>query len=59
MTVRKSDKVKQDEIIAGINISGVSQELLHSIGPFISKLNHIRVFGSKCAGAMFSCQRIP
>src|ERR1041384_1128099 len=46
MTVRKSDEIKQDEIIAGINISGVSQELLHSIGPFISKLNHIRVFGA-------------
>ncbi|MDP9306035.1 MAG: fructose 1,6-bisphosphatase [Thermoproteota archaeon] len=53
MTVRKSDKIKQDEIIAGINISGVSQELLHSIGPFISKLNHIRVFGANALELCF------
>ena len=53
MTVRKSDKLKQEEIIAGINISGVSQELLHSIGPFISKLNHIRVFGANALELCF------
>ena len=53
MTVRKSDKIKQEEIIAGINISGVSQELLHSIGPFISKLNHIRVFGANALELCF------
>jgi len=53
MTVRKSDKIKQDEIIAGINISGVSQELLHSIAPFISKLNHIRVFGANALELCF------
>ncbi|MDW0181427.1 MAG: inositol monophosphatase family protein [Nitrososphaeraceae archaeon] len=53
ITVRKSDKIKQDEIIAGINISGVSQELLHSLGPFISKLNHIRVFGANALELCF------
>ena len=53
ITVRKADKIKQDEIIAGINISGVSQELLHSIGPFISKLNHIRVFGANALELCF------
>lgn len=53
ITVRKSDKIKQEEIIAGINISGVSQELLHSIGPFISKLNHIRVFGANALELCF------
>ena len=53
MTVRKSDEIKQDEIIAGINISGVSQELLHSISPFISKLNHIRVFGANALELCF------
>jgi myo-inositol-1(or 4)-monophosphatase len=53
MTVRKSNKIKQEEIIAGINISGVSQELLHSIGPFISKLNHIRVFGANALELCF------
>jgi myo-inositol-1(or 4)-monophosphatase len=53
MTVRKSDKIKQEEIIAGINISGVSQELLHSIGPFVSKLNHIRVFGANALELCF------
>ncbi|MDW0223249.1 MAG: inositol monophosphatase family protein, partial [Nitrososphaeraceae archaeon] len=53
ITVRKADKIKQDEIIAGINISGVSQELLHSIGPFISRLNHIRVFGANALELCF------
>jgi myo-inositol-1(or 4)-monophosphatase len=53
MTVRKSDEIKQEEIIAGINISGVSQELLHSISPFISKLNHIRVFGANALELCF------
>ena len=42
ISVRKTDSIKEDEIIAGVNISGISQELLHSIGPIISKLNHIR-----------------
>jgi myo-inositol-1(or 4)-monophosphatase len=53
MTVRKSEEIKQEEIIAGINISGVSQELLHSISPFISKLNHIRVFGANALELCF------
>jgi myo-inositol-1(or 4)-monophosphatase len=40
--VRKPENIKEDEIIAGVNISGISQELLHSIGPIFTKLNHIR-----------------
>ena len=53
ITVRKSDKIKQDEIIAGINISGVSQELLHSLSPIITKLNHIRIFGANALELCF------
>jgi myo-inositol-1(or 4)-monophosphatase len=53
ISVRKSDSVNEDEIIAGVNISGISQELLHSIGPIISKLNHIRVFGANALELCF------
>jgi len=53
ISVRKSDSVNEDEIIAGVNISGISQQLLHSIGPIISKLNHIRVFGANALELCF------
>jgi myo-inositol-1(or 4)-monophosphatase len=53
ITIRKTDSIKEDEIIAGVNISGISQELLHSIGPIISKLNHIRVFGANALELCF------
>ena len=53
ISIRKTDSVKEDEIIAGVNISGISQELLHSIGPIISKLNHIRVFGANALELCF------
>jgi myo-inositol-1(or 4)-monophosphatase len=53
MSVRKPNKIKVNEIIAGVNISGISQELLHSIGPIISKLNHIRVFGANALELCF------
>jgi myo-inositol-1(or 4)-monophosphatase len=53
ISVRKSDSVKEEDIIAGVNISGISQELLHSIGPIISKLNHIRVFGANALELCF------
>ena len=53
ITVRKHEKIKEDEIIAGINISGVSQELLHSISPIITKLNHIRIFGANALELCF------
>ena len=53
ITVRKHENIKEDEIIAGINISGVSQELLHSISPIITKLNHIRIFGANALELCF------
>ena len=53
ISIRNTDSVKEDEIIAGVNISGISQELLHSIGPIISKLNHIRVFGANALELCF------
>jgi myo-inositol-1(or 4)-monophosphatase len=53
ISVRKSDSVKEDDIIVGVNISGISQELLHTIGPIISKLNHIRVFGANALELCF------
>jgi myo-inositol-1(or 4)-monophosphatase len=53
ISVRKTDGIKEDEMIAGVNISGISQELLHSIGPIISKLNHIRVFGANALELCF------
>ncbi|HVD08757.1 MAG TPA: inositol monophosphatase family protein [Nitrososphaeraceae archaeon] len=53
ISVRKADNIKEDEIIAGVNISGISQELLHSIGPVFSKLNHIRVFGANALELCF------
>ena len=51
--VRKPENIKEDEIIAGVNISGISQELLHSIGPTFTKLNHIRVFGANALELCF------
>ena len=51
--VRKPDNIKEDEIIAGVNISGISQELLHSIGPIFTKLNHIRIFGANALELCF------
>ena len=53
ISVSKPNKIKVNEIIAGVNISGISQELLHSIGPIISKLNHIRVFGANALELCF------
>ena len=53
ITVRKTDNVEGDDIIGGVNISGISQELLQSIGPIISKLNHIRVFGANALELCF------
>jgi myo-inositol-1(or 4)-monophosphatase len=53
ITVRKTDNIKEDDIIGGVNISGISQELLQSIGPIISKLNHIRVFGANALELCF------
>ena len=53
ITVRKTDNIGGDDIIGGVNISGISQELLQSIGPIISKLNHIRVFGANALELCF------
>ena len=53
ITVRKTDNIEGDDIIGGINISGISQELLQSIGPIISKLNHVRVFGANALELCF------
>jgi myo-inositol-1(or 4)-monophosphatase len=53
ITVRKHDVIKVDEMIAGVNISGVSLELLHSISPIITKLNHIRIFGANALELCF------
>ena len=53
INVRKYENIKEDEIIAGINISGVSSELLHSISPIITKLNHIRIFGANALELCF------
>lgn len=53
ITVRKTDNIEGDDIIGGVNISGISQELLQSIGPIISKLNHIRVFGANALELCF------
>jgi myo-inositol-1(or 4)-monophosphatase len=53
ITVRKIDNIEGDDIICGVNISGISQELLQSIGPIISKLNHIRVFGANALELCF------
>jgi len=53
ITVRKHENIKEDEIIAGINISRVSQELLLSISPIITKLNHIRIFGANALELCF------
>ncbi len=53
ISVLKPDNIKEDEIIAGVNISGISQELLRSIGPIFTKLNHIRVFGANALELCF------
>jgi myo-inositol-1(or 4)-monophosphatase len=53
ISVRKPENIKQEEIIAGVNISGISQELLYSIGPMLTKLNHIRVFGANALELCF------
>ena len=53
ITVRKTENIQEDDIIGGVNISGISQELLQSIGPIISKLNHIRVFGANALELCF------
>ena len=53
ITVREHESVKEDEIIAGINISGVSKDLLHSISPIITRLNHIRIFGANALELCF------
>ena len=53
INVRKYENTKEDEFIAGINISGVSSELLHSISPIITKLNHIRIFGANALELCF------
>ncbi len=53
ITVRKTNNLEGDDIIGGVNISGISQELLQSIGPIISKLNHIRVFGANALELCF------
>lgn len=53
ITVRKTGNIEGDDIIGGVNISGISQELLQSIGPIISKLNHIRVFGANALELCF------
>jgi myo-inositol-1(or 4)-monophosphatase len=53
ISVLKPENIKQEEIIAGVNISGISQELLYSIGPMLTKLNHIRVFGANALELCF------
>ena len=53
INVRNQDNMKTDEVIAGINISGISEELLHTLGPIISKLKHIRVFGANALELCF------
>lgn len=53
MTVRKDENLKADEIIGGINISGISQDLLYSMEPIITKLNHIRIFGANALELCF------
>ena len=53
ISVKKPETIKEDEIIAGVNISGISQDLLYSIGPIFTKLNHIRVFGANALELCF------
>jgi myo-inositol-1(or 4)-monophosphatase len=53
ITVRKNENINEDDIIAGINISGVSPDLLNSISPIITKLNHIRIFGANALELCF------
>jgi myo-inositol-1(or 4)-monophosphatase len=53
INVGKYENIKEDEIIAGINISGVSSELLHSLSPIITKLSHIRIFGANALELCF------
>jgi len=53
ITVRNDENIKEDDIIAGINISGVSNDLLNSISPIITKLNHIRIFGANALELCF------
>lgn len=53
INVRKTDNIEGDDIIGGVNISGISHELLQSIGPIISKLKHIRVFGANALELCF------
>jgi myo-inositol-1(or 4)-monophosphatase len=53
ITIRKNENLKADEIIAGINISGVSPDLLSSMEPIITKLNHIRIFGANALELCF------
>lgn len=53
ITVRKHENINEDEIIAGVNISGVSPELLHSVSRIITKLNHIRIFGANALELCF------
>lgn len=53
ISVRKHENTRGEEIIAGINISGVSQDLLYSISPIITKLNHIRIFGANALELCF------
>ena len=53
ISVKNPGIIKENEIIAGVNISGISQELLYSIGPIFTKLNHIRVFGANALELCF------
>jgi len=53
ITVRTTADINLEDIIAGINVSGISQELLHSIAPIFSKLSHIRVFGANALELCF------
>lgn len=53
ISVKNPGIIKEEEIIAGVNISGISQELLYSIGPIFTKLNHIRVFGANALELCF------
>ena len=53
ISVRQQDDIKLDDIIAGINISGVLPDLLQSVSPIITKLNHIRIFGANALELCF------
>src|SRR5881397_3588441 len=57
ISVKKPETIKDDEIIAGVNISGISQDLLYLIGPIFTKLSYQSIWSQRF-GIMFSCAGI-